>query len=155
MTTSGDDDVKSLQRSEIPSHGTALIDWEEEEERLSARALAAGDPMGWFDELYAAGASGRVQVPWSRTDPHPLLADWTQPRRLDGVGRRAAVVGCALGADAEHIAAWGFETIGFDISATAIALARRRYPGSAVRYVAADVLDLPGEWHRAFDLVVR
>ncbi len=37
-----------------------LIGWEEEEERLAFQALAAGDATGWFEELYAAGASGRV-----------------------------------------------------------------------------------------------
>jgi hypothetical protein len=33
--------------------------------------------------------------------------------------------------------------------------ARRRFPDSAVDYVVADLLDLPPEWHRAFDLVVE
>ena len=36
---------------------------EDEEARLAAASLAAGDPTGWFDRLYAAGAAGRVPVP--------------------------------------------------------------------------------------------
>lgn len=63
------------------------IDWEEEEERLSARALAAGDATGWFEQLYAAGASGRVQMPWSRVEPHRLLTDWPEGVRLTGGGK--------------------------------------------------------------------
>jgi hypothetical protein len=55
------------------------IDWEEEAERLAARSLAADDPTAWFDQLYAAGASGRVQMPWSRTRPHPLLVELNPP----------------------------------------------------------------------------
>jgi hypothetical protein len=47
------------------------ISWEEEEERLASESLAAGDPTGWFDRLYAAGATGHVQMPWSRVQPHP------------------------------------------------------------------------------------
>jgi hypothetical protein len=39
--------------------GREPLDWEIEEERLSARGYAAGDPTGWFDELYAAGAAGQ------------------------------------------------------------------------------------------------
>ena len=31
---------------------------EDEEARLAAASLAAGDPTGWFDRLYAAGAAG-------------------------------------------------------------------------------------------------
>jgi SAM-dependent methyltransferase len=131
------------------------IDWEQEEERLASRSLAAGDPTAWFDELYAAGASGRVQMPWSRTDPHPLLVDWAEARELAGAGRRAVVVGCGLGADAEYIADRGFDTIGFDISETAIRIAERRFPGSVVQYVVADLLDPPRRWLRAFDLAVE
>jgi hypothetical protein len=51
-----------------------MIHWEDEERRLYPWALAAGDATGWFEELYAAG---RVTMPWSRTEPHVLLAEWT------------------------------------------------------------------------------
>jgi SAM-dependent methyltransferase len=63
------------------------------------------------------------------------------------------VVGCGLGTDAEHIAGLGFETVAFDVAPTAIETARRRFPGSPVRYTVADLLDPPGEWRQAFDLV--
>ncbi len=132
-----------------------MISWEGEERRLDALALAAGDATGWFEELYAAGAAGRVSMPWSRTEPHVLLAEWTQTQRLDGEGRRAIVVGCGLGADAEHVAKLGFDTVAFDVSPTAVTIARERYPESPVRYVAADLLKLPSEWLRAFDFVVE
>ena len=49
---------------------------EEEEARLASASLAAGDPTGWFDRLYAAGARGQVPDPWRRRQPHPLLAHW-------------------------------------------------------------------------------
>jgi SAM-dependent methyltransferase len=128
---------------------------EEEEARLASASLAAGDPTSWFDHLYAAGARGQVPVPWSRREPHPLLAEWAGARDLSGAGKRAVVVGCALGADAEYVAALGFDTTGFDISGTAIRLARQRFPGSAVRYVVADLLDYPQAWLRAYDLVIE
>lgn len=54
------------------------------------------------------------------------------------------VVGCGLGTDAEYLASRRFDTIGgFDVSETAIRLASQRFPGSRVRDVTADVLDLP------------
>ena len=132
-----------------------MIPWEDEERRLDARALAAGDATGWFEELYAAGAAGRVSMPWSRLEPHLLLAEWTDAVQPDGVGQRAIVVGCGLGADAEHVAGLGFDTVAFDVSPTAITLARGRYPNSPVRYVVANLLSLPLEWVGAFDLVVE
>jgi pimeloyl-ACP methyl ester carboxylesterase/SAM-dependent methyltransferase len=126
--------------------------WQARADRLAAQAIAAGDPTGWFDRLYAAGVAGEVDVPWDRRAPHPLLAEWAT--RADGA-KRAVVVGCGLGADAEFVAGLGYETTAFDLSATAIRLARERNPGTAVRYVTADLFDLPTAWQRAFDLVVE
>jgi SAM-dependent methyltransferase len=128
---------------------------EDEEARLAAASLAMGDPTGWFDRLYAAGAAGRVPLPWSRREPHPLLSEWAQRHQLSGEGKRAIVPGCGLGADAEYLAGLGFTTTAFDISPTAIRLARHRHPDSPVEYVTADLLHLPRPWLRAFDLVAE
>jgi ubiquinone/menaquinone biosynthesis C-methylase UbiE len=128
---------------------------EDEEARLAAASLATGDPTGWFDRLYAAGAAGRVPLPWSRREPHPLLTEWAQCHHLAGEGKRAIVPGCGLGADAEYLAGLGFTTTAFDISPTAIRLARHRHPDSPVEYVTADLLHLPRPWLRAFDLVAE
>jgi SAM-dependent methyltransferase len=130
-------------------------DWEQHAERLAEQSLAAGDATGWFEQLYAAGRAGSVAMPWSREHPHPLLAAWTRERALDGSGLRAVVVGCGLGADAEHVAALGYDTVAFDVSSTGVDLARSRHPGTAVRYVVADLLPLPPDWSAAFDLVVE
>jgi SAM-dependent methyltransferase len=116
----------------------------------------ADDPTGWFDRLYRAAERGERSVPWDRGAPDPKLVEWATARELDGGGaRRAVVVGCGLGNDAEFVADHGFQTIAFDVSPTAVAAARRRYPGSAVGYVAAGLLDPPPDWARAFDLVVE
>ena len=122
---------------------------------LVSEARAAGDPTGWFDRLYRAGESGHVAVPWSRSEAQHLLTDWAASRSLHGGGRRAIVVGCALGADAEFVACLGYETTAFDISPAAIRLTRRRHRGSPVHYTMANLLDLPSTWTRAFDLVVE
>jgi pimeloyl-ACP methyl ester carboxylesterase/SAM-dependent methyltransferase len=127
--------------------------WQARAARLSARSYAAGDPTGWFDQLYAAGEAGDIPLPWDRDAPHPLLESWAHGR--DGGGRRAVVVGCGQGADAEYVAGLGYETTAFDVSETAVRLARRRHPHSTVRYTVGDLLDLPAEWLRAFDLVVE
>ena len=128
---------------------------EDEEARLASASLAAGDPTGWFDRLYAAGAAGRVPLPWSRREPHPLLAEWAQRHHLAGEGKRAIVPGCGLGADAEYLAGLGFATTAFDISPTATRLARHRHPDSPVEYATADLLHSPRPWLQAFDLVAE
>ncbi|MFG2057250.1 class I SAM-dependent methyltransferase [Micromonospora sp. NPDC048930] len=123
--------------------------------RLSSRALAEGDPTGWFEQLYAEAERGEAEVPWDLDRAHSLLTEWTDRTRPDGSGRRAVVVGCGFGRDAEHLAGLGFATVAFDISPTAVRAARRRHAGSPVRYETADLLDPPAEWLGAFDLVLE
>jgi SAM-dependent methyltransferase len=125
-------------------------DWDSESARLAARALAAGRPTAWFEELYAAAARDEITMPWDRAQPSALLADWLTE---SGAGRSAVVVGCGLGADAEFVAGHGFATTAFDISETAVRTARERYPASSVRYRVADLLAPPAGW--AFNLVVE
>jgi SAM-dependent methyltransferase len=123
--------------------------------RLAAQSLADQDPTGWFERLYAEAEEGRAVVPWFRGEPRPTLVEWAEKRAVTGTGRRALVVGCGLGDDAEYVAGLGFATVAFDISASAVRTARRRFPDSAVEYVVADLLDPPAEWREAFDLVVE
>jgi SAM-dependent methyltransferase len=120
---------------------------------LAADALAAGDPTGWFERLYGAAAAGQTQVPWDRGGPFPLVAEWLDGQR--GAGRRAVVVGCGPGEDAEHAASRGFDVTAFDVAPAAIELARRRHPSSPVGYRVADLFALPAQWRRAFDVVVE
>jgi SAM-dependent methyltransferase len=120
--------------------------------QLAADSNARGDPTGWFETLYAAGAQGTATVPWADFAPNPCLV--SALAALPG-GGRALVVGCGLGDDAEHVASLGFTTVAFDVSPSAIVAARGRFPRSTVEYVTADLLSPPPPWAGAFDLVVE
>jgi SAM-dependent methyltransferase len=113
------------------------------------------EDTAWFERLYAAAEAGEASVPWNRGGPNPFLEQWVLERAGDGDGRRALVIGTALGDDAEMLAGRGFAVTAFDVAPTAIEAARRRFPSSAVEYVVADLLALPGEWRGAFDLVAE
>ncbi len=121
--------------------------------RLATESYARGEPAGWFEPLYSAAADGQAIVPWDRGTPNPQLAEWFRDR--DGTSRRAVVVGCGLGRDAEFVASRGYATTAFDLSHTAITGARTRHPDSTVSYEVADLLRLPGHLVGAFDLVVE
>ena len=123
--------------------------------RLATASLAAGDPTGWFEQLYAEAGAGTAEVPWDVPRPSKLLAEWARAAAVVGNGRSALVVGCGLGRDAEFLAGLGFVTTGFDIAATAVRTARERHPDSPVDYDVADLLDLPPRWHGGFDLVLE
>ena len=111
------------------------------------------DPTGWFEPLYAAASRGEREVPWDRDEPREALVEWAEATRLDGAGLGAMVVGCGFGADAEYLSSLGFDVTAFDVAPTAVRAAQERHPGSAVHYVAADLLDFPGPWGEAFAFV--
>jgi SAM-dependent methyltransferase len=123
--------------------------------KLAAESAAASDATSWFELLYQAAARGEASVPWASLAPNPHLVQWARARSLRGTGRTALVVGCGFGDDAEFVASLGFTVVAFDISPTAIAGARSRFPGSSVDYTPADLLNPPASWRGAFDLVVE
>ena len=126
--------------------------WDPQADRLAHIAVADGRPTAWFEQLYSSARRGEVPMPWDRSTPNKLLEQWTDGR--DGTGRRALVIGCGLGADAEHLARLGYQVDAFDIAESAIETARARYADSSVRYRVADLLDPPADLLNVFDLVV-
>jgi SAM-dependent methyltransferase len=104
--------------------------------------------------MYAAAGDDLGAVPWAKLRPFPLLVEWLDGEG-GGAGRRALVIGCGYGDDAEELAGRGFEVSAFDFSPTAIERARERFPGSSVDYRVADLFNLPIEWRGRFDLVVE
>ena len=120
----------------------------------AAAAVANGEPLRWFEELYAAASAGEAEVPWADLRPNPHLVTW--PLLDQRHFQSALVVGCGLGDDAEWLAACGVAVTAFDIAHSAVSACRRRFPHSSVDYVVADLLDLPTELAgKRFDLVVE
>jgi SAM-dependent methyltransferase len=126
--------------------------WARAADRLAAQTR--DEPTRWLQELWASAERNEVDLPWDRTEPFPEVARFVDALG-PGAGRRAVVVGSALGADAEALARTGWDTVAFDVSSAAVRLAQQRYPDSAVRYRTADLLDLAGDLVGAFDLVVE
>lgn len=122
---------------------------------LAQDSLRRNDPVGWFERLYRAAEAGETEIPWSRTEPNPLLVDWVTKEGLDGTDRTAIVVGFGTGADSEFLASRGFDTTAFEISGTAVRSARERFPSTRVNYAEGDLLNPHAHWIGTFDLVVE
>jgi SAM-dependent methyltransferase len=116
---------------------------------LAAQSRVSGDPVGWFEQLYQEQEQGLSTVPWADLKANPNLLEFS------GAGKKALVVGCGFGDDAEQFAKWGFETTAFDVSPTAINACKRRFAENLVTYVAADLLQPPAEWAGGFDFVLE
>ena len=118
-------------------------------------ALEQGNPTGWFNEVYVRAKGDEGAVPWAHLAPRPAFAEWLEETNAQGKQRKALVIACGLGDDAEALAARGFDVTAFDIAPTAIEWAKRRFPESSVNYMVADMFEPPIEWVQAFDLVLE
>jgi len=141
-------------RDDRGSDGHGRREWAPLADELGQRATADGAPTRWFDELWSAAESDEVDLPWDRSEAYPPVSREVESLG-PGDGRRAVVVGAALGADAEALSRAGWNTTAFDISPAAVRLATERYADSDVDYRVADLLDLPDDLVGVFDLVVE
>ena len=85
-------------------------------------------------------------IPWDTGEPDPHLVAWLDAGSV--TSGRVLDVGCGTGTNALFLAARGFEVLGVDISARAIALAdqKRASTEGAVRFLELDFLrdEVPG-----------
>lgn len=109
---------------------------------------------GGYAELFEAVYQNGV-IPWDSGKPAHALVQWAEAHKLDGTGKRALVVGCGLGDDAEYLAQRGFSVTAFDVSPTAIAGCKDRWQETSVSYVVADLFAPPSAWEGAFDFVLE
>jgi SAM-dependent methyltransferase len=122
--------------------------------QLAHEHLQAGDPFGWFEALYARAGEDTSLIPWADLKANPNLIAWLDQNHA-ALSGRALKVGCGLGDDAEELARRGFETTAFDISESAVAWCRRRFPRSPVTYAVADLFSAPTGWEAGFDFVLE
>ena len=120
------------------------------------RSIARRDPTGWFEELYRQAETNPEVIPWGDKYVNPNLVAWAEKKKdFSGKGRRALVVGCGYGYDAEWLASKGFEVTAFDISQTAITSARRRFQTPNIDFQVANALAPSREWECGFDFVLE
>jgi SAM-dependent methyltransferase len=122
---------------------------------IARQYLKIGDPLGWFEELYATAQGDASIIPWADLRPNPNLLAWLDENSVQGQCKNALKVGCGLGDDAEELERRGFDTTAFDISLTAIKWCRKRFPNSSVHYTAADLFKAPHEWMGGFDFILE
>ena len=145
-------EVQQQRRTDVPAAKAPPKDPHADMLRLAGAYAEKGDPAGWFEDFYAQAGGDINEVYWADLAPGPKLVDWLDRHpRTDSP--RAAVVGCGLGDDAEAMAARCFRVTAFDVSESAIAMCRERYPQSKVDYRVADLFSHPADWHHGFDLV--
>lgn len=111
------------------------------------------DPLGWFDSIYADANGDHKEVFWADLAPNPYLLAWLETHPLEMENKKAIVIGCGVGDDAEALSAYGYDVTAFDIAPSAISLCKNRYTQTQVTYLVADLFNYPLEWNEAYDIV--
>ena len=111
------------------------------------------DPTGWFDSIYKDAQGDHTRVFWADLEPSPYLVNWIKENPIQKSDKKACVIGCGVGDDAQALSELGFEVVAFDISPSAIELCKKRYADTKVEYVVADLFDYPKDWFENFDVV--
>lgn len=122
---------------------------------LATESIGRGKPLEWFETLYRQAGGDAEVIPWADRTVNPNLSSWLERTDPVAAGRRALVIGCGLGDDAEALAVAGFQVTAFDISESCIQWCRRRFPDSPVKYCVADLFSPPRAWQQAFDFVLE
>jgi 2-polyprenyl-3-methyl-5-hydroxy-6-metoxy-1,4-benzoquinol methylase len=110
-------------------------------------------PLDWFDTIYKIAHGDHTKVFWADLEPSPYLINWLEKNIIKKSSKKAIVIGCGVGDDAEALSKYGFEVTAFDISPTAIELCKNRYPNTKVNYLVANLFDYDKSWFQNFDLV--
>ncbi|MEZ6018529.1 MAG: class I SAM-dependent methyltransferase [Planctomycetota bacterium] len=123
---------------------------------LQAEAADRGDPIGWFEPLYAKALEGQVDAPWEETaKPTPCCASGSKSaaRRPRQTRPRSGLRPRPRRPPARRI---GYRVDAVDLSASAIALARQHNSHPATRPdFAKPTCSNPRRSSNAFDLIVE
>ncbi|MGV2826390.1 class I SAM-dependent methyltransferase [Myxosarcina sp. GI1(2024)] len=124
-------------------------------QELAQKYYARQDATGWFEELYSRAEGDVEAIPWAKSTVNPYLAGWLTDNQVRGEGKTALVIGCGLGDDAEALASVGFKVVAFDISSSAIAWCKQRFPDSSVTYLVDNLLQPQTLVGSRFDFVLE
>jgi 2-polyprenyl-3-methyl-5-hydroxy-6-metoxy-1,4-benzoquinol methylase len=115
----------------------------------------SGDYHSTFEAVYADAQNNDNPPPWAHMQATPNLLEWAERDSISGKGKKALVIGCGMGDDAEYLATLGFGVVAFDVSETAIEISKTRFPDSSVKFMVADLFKTPDDWHQAYDFVLE
>jgi 2-polyprenyl-3-methyl-5-hydroxy-6-metoxy-1,4-benzoquinol methylase len=147
--------ARGHQEDKMQQEGRSNKDPRAVARELAEQALAAGNPLEWFDRLYGLAESGQASVPWADRVVNPNLIHLYERFKDRLPCSTVLVVGCGLGDDAEYFAALNFKVTAFDISVTAISQCCRRFPTTTVAYRTENLFEMPANWKNGFDVVIE
>jgi len=124
--------------------------------RGGVAAVAPPGTPAWYESIFAASAGDATRLPWPATSADAGLVRWLNAVAATCLrtGCRAAVLGCGLGEEVAELSRRGYDTVGFDVSPTAVRIAKSRFADLDCSFIEADWSVLPSVYRHRFDLVI-
>ena len=111
------------------------------------------EKKNFFESVYEnADHDDLSSIPWATLAPNVCLEKHLSQKGQVS-GKKALVIGCGLGDDALILEKYGYEVDALDISPSAIALAKKRYPDSKVDFHVGDIYNMPSSSVGKYDFV--
>mgnify|MGYP001817338713 CR=1 FL=1 len=111
------------------------------------------EEKNFFETIYeSADHEDLSTIPWATLAPNVYLEKHLTLHEPVS-GKKALVIGCGLGDDALILEKHGYEVEAFDISPSAIDLAKKRHPESKVDFHVGDIFNLPEASKEKYDFV--
>ena len=109
------------------------------------------EPTSWCDSIYKDAKGDYTKVFWADLESNTYLLEYLKNNPIKD--KKAIVIGCGVGDDANSLSESGYKVTAFDISPTAIELCKKRYPNSKIDFLVADLFSYPKSWSKEYDLV--
>ena len=107
----------------------------------------------FFDNVYKNADKDNLEsIPWATLSANEHLIEYLD-RNKSLKSKKALVIGCGLGDDAEVLSEAGYAVDAIDISQTAINMAKERFPEFDIDFRVEDIFNLPEFMNGHYDLV--
>jgi len=108
--------------------------------------------VNFFDNIYKNTNDTHSNIPWATLNANIYLKDYLDNNEMVK-NKKALVIGCGLGDDANELSLKGYEVDAIDISDHAISLAKKRFQDKNINFKVEDIFDLPKSMINSYDFI--
>jgi len=106
----------------------------------------------FFENVYKNASENLDKIPWATFDANEYLQDFFKNKEKV-TNKKALVIGCGLGDDAQFLTKMGYIVDAIDISPTSIKLAKQRFDNKNINFSVEDIFELPSNMINNYDFV--
>jgi len=106
----------------------------------------------FFNGIYKNANESYSNIPWATLDGNIYLKEYLENEKQT-TNKKALVIGCGLGDDANLLFLHGYIVDAIDISQNAINLAKKRFPNTDINFMVQDIFNLPDFMKNNYDFI--